>query len=323
MKKVLVTFGPDEEDKYKLRDVFTGYEVVFDESNNAATLNEEAKVDVEIIIGNIAATKLNQFPNLKWLQLISAGTDTYTADVLGNTILTNASGTYGCAVPEYMVGAVFNIYKSFNLYRDLERNGEWKDLGEARCVAKATILSLGLGDIGGNFSRSMKKLGCKVIGVRKDISKCPDYVDEIVSIDNLDEVIGKADVVAISIPDNNETRGMFSRERISKMKDGSVLINVGRGSIVDTEALCDALEEGKLSGAVLDVTDPEPLPSSHRLYKIPNAVVTPHISGRLRGMPETYRYFMEILLDNAKRYVEGRPLRNQVDLKTGYRVDTP
>jgi len=323
MKKILLTFNPDMKDKKRLAQLFSEYEVICSSDNDAVLLSEEIRTDIEVIVGSVPSTKLKLFPNLKWLQLPSAGADGYTADSLGNAILTNASGTYGHAISEYMVGAIFNIYKKFHLYRDLEKLGEWKDLGEVKSVMGSTILSVGLGDIGGNFSELMKRFGCKIIGVRKNISKNPHCLDKLVSIDDIDEVISEADIIAISVPGSDETKGMFSRERIEKIKDGAVIINVGRGIVIDTEALCDALESGKLAGAVLDVTDPEPLPHDHRLYKIPNAVVTPHVSGRLRGMPETYQHFIAILLDNANRYVSGMPLCNVVDTKSGYRVDTP
>jgi Phosphoglycerate dehydrogenase and related dehydrogenases len=322
MKKILLTFAPSGDDKKQLEEIFFKYEVICDDSESLEALDEKTKMGIEVIVGWIPPIKLRYFPNLKWIQLPSAGTDGYTADVMGSVMLTNASGTYGHAISEYMVGAIFNIYKKFHLYRDLETLGEWNELEPVKSVAGSTVLSVGLGDIGGTFSKLMKLLGCKVIGVRKDINKSSNYLDEIVSIENIDSVIGRADIVAISVPGNEDTRGMFTREMFAKMKDKAVIINVGRGIVIDTEALCDALESGKLLGAVLDVTDPEPLPKNHRLYRIPSAVVTPHVSGRLRGMPETYGYFMAILLDNAKRYVAGEPLRNLVDMKTGYRMDT-
>ncbi len=110
----------------------------------------------------------------------------------------------------------------------------------------------------------------------------------------------------------------MSRERLAKMKEGAVLLNVGRGFIVDTEALCDALERGHLSGAGVDVTDPEPLPPTHRLWNIPTAVVTPHISG-FYHLRETHERIVGIFLENLRRFQAGEPLRNLVDFATGYR----
>ena len=111
--------------------------------------------------------------------------------------------------------------------------------------------------------------------------------------EDLDRLLPQADVVAVTLPGTEATRGMLSRERISRMKNGAVLLNVGRGYIVDTEALCDALESGKLAGAGLDVTDPEPLPPEHRLWRIPTAVITPHISGYYH-LKETHEHILRI-----------------------------
>jgi phosphoglycerate dehydrogenase-like enzyme len=164
----------------------------------------------------------------------------------------------------------------------------------------------------------MKALGAYVIGLRRTIQARPDYVDELLPADKLDEVLPKADIVCLTVPGIKDNAGLIGRERLGKMKKGAIILNGGRGSAIDTEALCDALESGALDGAGLDVTDPEPLPPGHRLWKAENAVITPHISGG-RNMPQTGRYMMEINLKNAVRFVKGEKLESLVDYKTGYR----
>ena len=137
-------------------------------------------------------------------------------------------------------------------------------------------------------------------------------------LEDLDQLLPQADVVAVTLPGTEATRGLINKERLAKMKEGAVLLNVGRGFIVDTEALCDALESGHLSGAGVDVTDPEPLPSDHRLWKIPTAVITPHVSG-FYHLRETHERIVEIFAENLEHFRNGEPLRNQVDFSTGYR----
>ena len=134
----------------------------------------------------------------------------------------------------------------------------------------------------------------------------------------LDEYLPQADCVAITLPGTTATKGMFDAERMAKMKDGAILLNVGRGMIVDTDALCAALENGKLAGAGVDVTDPEPLPADHPLWKMENAVITPHISGGYH-LQETHDRIVRIMAENLKRFLAGEPLRNVVDFSTGYR----
>ena len=137
-------------------------------------------------------------------------------------------------------------------------------------------------------------------------------------MEDLDQLLPRADVVAVTLPGTQATQNLLNRERIGRMKEGAVLLNVGRGTIVDTEALCDALESGHLAGAGVDVTDPEPLPPSHRLWRIPTAVVTPHISGYYH-LRETHERIVNIFVENLQRFQAGEPLRNQVDFSTGYR----
>ena len=175
-----------------------------------------------------------------------------------------------------------------------------------------------MGDIGGEFAKRVKALGAYVIGVRRTDTRCPDYADEVHLTADLDVLLPRADVVAIAMPGTRETAHLMDRRRIGLMKEGAVLLNVGRGAIVDTEALCDALESGHLLGAGLDVTDPEPLPQGHRLWEIPSAVVTPHISGFFH-LQETLERIIRISAENLKAYRCSEPLRNLVDFSTGYR----
>lgn len=136
-------------------------------------------------------------------------------------------------------------------------------------------------------------------------------MDELHVMDELRELLPKADAVVSFLPSTSETRGLFGKELFALMKTGSFFVNGGRGDLVRTEDLCDALGSGHLAGAALDVTDPEPLPSDHRLWDIPNAFVTPHASGQYH-LPETLRNVVNICLENVQRYAEGEALRNVV-----------
>jgi phosphoglycerate dehydrogenase-like enzyme len=144
-------------------------------------------------------------------------------------------------------------------------------------------------------------------------------VDELLLPSQLEEALPRADVVAMAVPGTKDTAGLIGRTQLAKMKKGAVIINAGRGSGIDTEALCDALESGNLGGAGLDVTEPEPLPPNHRLWKLENAVITPHVAG-FRFMKETGEYIMKLNLENARRFVLTEPLESLVDYKTGYSI---
>lgn len=286
----------------------------------AEKLTPEDVTWAHAILGNVDPALLQNAPNLQWLQTSSAGVEWYIKPGVlpQGAILTNATGAYGLAISEHMLGMLLSVFKKLELYRDAQRQGIWAGQGNVRSVYGSTVLVLGMGDIGGDFGRLCKAMGAKVVGVRRtDVAK-PDYADEVLLIDQLDQALPSADVVAVTLPGTPATRGLLSRERIARMKPGAVVLNVGRGYIIDTEALCDALESGHLGGAGLDVTDPEPLPEGHRLWGLATAIVTPHVSGGYH-LEETHRRIVGIFVENLGKFLAGERLRNQIDFSTGYR----
>lgn len=329
-KRALVTIPTGERHRNLLQQAAPGWEFRFRGTDTLVCAPQEAlpgqpvtQEDVDwaqVILGNVPAAMLHGFPALEWLQTNSAGVEAYIQPgvLAGDTLLTNATGAYGLAIAEHMLGMLLELFKKLELYRDAQKSGAWQSQGAVKAVYGSTVLVLGMGDIGGEFAARCKALGAKVIGVRRSPRPCPEYADEVHLLEDLDSLLPQADVVAITLPGTDATRGLMSRERLAKMKEGAVLLNVGRGFIVDTEALCDALERGHLSGAGVDVTDPEPLPPTHRLWNIPTAVVTPHISG-FYHLRETHERIVGIFLENLRRFQAGEPLRNLVDFATGYR----
>ena len=329
-KRALVTIPTGERHRNLLQQAAPGWEFRFRGTDTLVCAPQEAlpgqpvtQEDVDwaqVILGNVPAAMLHGSPALEWLQTNSAGVEAYIQPgvLAGDTLLTNATGAYGLAIAEHMLGMLLELFKKLELYRDAQKSGAWQSQGAVKAVYGSTVLVLGMGDIGGEFAARCKALGAKVIGVRRSPRPCPEYADEVHLLDDLDSLLPQADVVAVTLPGTDATRGLMSRERLAKMKEGAVLLNVGRGFIVDTEALCDALERGHLSGAGVDVTDPEPLPPTHRLWNIPTAVVTPHISG-FYHLRETHERIVGIFLENLRHFQAGEPLRNLVDFATGYR----
>lgn len=329
-KRALVTIPTGERHRNLLQQAAPGWEFRFRGTDTLVCAPQEAlpgqpvtQEDVDwaqVILGNVPAAMLHGSPALEWLQTNSAGVEAYIQPgvLAGDTLLTNATGAYGLAIAEHMLGMLLELFKKLELYRDAQKSGAWQSQGAVKAVYGSTVLVLGMGDIGGEFAARCKALGAKVIGVRRSPRPCPEYADEVHLLEDLDSLLPQADVVAITLPGTDATRGLMSRERLAKMKEDAVLLNVGRGFIVDTEALCDALERGHLSGAGVDVTDPEPLPPTHRLWNIPTAVVTPHISG-FYHLRETHERIVGIFLENLRHFQAGEPLRNLVDFATGYR----
>lgn len=287
---------------------------------SAETVTEDDIAWADAILGNVKPELLKCAKNLQWLQTSSAGVEPYTrlGVMPAGAALTNATGAYGLAISEHMLGMLLMIYKKLELYRDGQLKGEWSEQGEVRTLLGATVLIMGMGDIGGSFGRLCKALGAYVIGLRRKDGSRPDYADEVHLTGELDSLLPRADVVAVTLPGTTATRGMLDKNRIALMKPGAVVLNVGRGYIIDTEALCDALESGRLGGAGLDVTEPEPLPKGHRLWSIPTAVITPHVSGGYH-LHETHERIVDIFIENLSRFLRGGELKNQVDFETGYR----
>ena len=288
--------------------------VVFDPSPSDALLSE-----AEIVVGNLPLARLEGAKSLKLLQLNSAGAGGYGALCRRQPPVTvcTASGAYGTAIAEHMLGMLLALQKKLFLYRDLQREGAWKDLGPVTGIIGSRVLVLGMGNIGSEFGRRCAALGAAVTGVRRSRTACPDWCESVAVYDALDALLPDADVVFMSMPETLETVNMMNAERIARMKPGAILLNAGRGSAVDTTALTEALTSGRLGGAGLDVTAPEPLPPEHPLWQCPNAMITPHVSGGYH-LSLTHDNIIRIACGNLKAWLSGAALRNVLDPEKGY-----
>lgn len=284
------------------------------------SVDKQTVQQADIIIGNPPAEMLIDSPNLKWLQLNSAGSDAYIKEGILNkgVFLTNATGAYGLAISEHIIGVLLQLFKKLHVYRNNQKLHLWKDEGEVKSIYSSKVLIVGLGNIGEEFAKRMKAFGAYTIGIRRSNNKKPDFIDELYLMDKIDELLPTVDVVALSLPSTRDTYKMFSMEKLKLMKKGSAILNVGRGNVIDTDALCDLVESGYLLGAGLDVTDPEPLPKDHRIWDIENIIITPHISGGYH-IPETLEKIVQISATNLKNFINGEELTNIVDFSTGYR----
>ena len=177
---------------------------------------------------------------------------------------------------------------------------------------------LGLGDIGGDYARKVHALGAHVIGVRRTNQNKPDYLDEQHTMDDLDMLLGRADIVAMVLPGGSATNHIMDERRLRLMKKGAYLINVGRGNAIDPDGLYKVLKDGHLGGCGLDVTEPEPLPADSPLWELENLVITPHVAGNF-FLPETFERIIRIAGENLAAWANGTPYRNVVDFTTGYR----
>lgn len=316
--KILVTIPVEKRHRKRLEEIAPEADFFY---RAAADVSREFAWDMDIIIGNVSPERIAGTKRLKWLQLNSAGTDGYLEKGVlpKGAALTNATGAYGLAISEHMLGMALGLKKKLYQYAKNQAEGIWRDEGDVTSIWGATTLVIGLGDIGGEFAMRMKALGSYVIGIRRTEAPKPAFADELYPLDRLEECLGRADIVAMSLPGTKETYRLMDRERLKRMKRDAILLNVGRGTAVDTEALCDALEQGWIGGAGLDVTDPEPLPPGHRLWKAPNLILTPHVSGQYH-LKETHERILRIAMENLEAFLRGGKLKNVVDFQTGYRM---
>lgn len=315
-KSILVLMKLNDDQKRFLESGAPGCNFIYTMNGQ---LNEEQLKNADVIIGNPPPEMLKLSKKLQLLQLFSAGVGEYAQQGVlpERTVLANASGAYGLAISEYMLGVLLELYKNLHIYRDNQAEGNWSYAGRVKGIFNSTALIVGLGDIGGEFAARLKALGSHTIGIRRTDSGKPDYLDELYLMDKLEELLPRADIVALSLPETKLTNKVINKSTLQLFKKDAVLINVGRGNAIDTEALCDALEKGQLLGAALDVTDPEPLPREHRLWRIKNAVITPHISGGF-SLNETKDRILGIAAHNLKSLIEGKKLMNVVDKAKGY-----
>ena len=270
--------------------------------------------DVQAVIGCISPALYKDTPQIEWVQLHSAGYENYAAPGVlpEGCILTNASGAYGLAVSEHMLAMTFDLLRHFDVYHRNQAQHLWKEAGYYHSVEGSVVTVLGLGDIGGAYARKMKALGAYVIGVRKHETEKPEWLDEQVTSAHLDEVLQRTDILGMVVPGGPETRHILNAARLARMKDDSMIINVGRGNAIDTDALKHFLSKGKFYGVALDVTDPEPLPPDDPLWDMERVLITPHAAGRF-WLPETVVRILRIAADNLYAYTHGGTMRNVVN----------
>ncbi|MEU0250280.1 D-2-hydroxyacid dehydrogenase [Streptomyces sp. NPDC006235] len=256
----------------------------------------------------------------RWVHASSAGVDSFLFPALVDdpgVVLTNARGVYDEPTAEYVLGLILALAKDFPGTWEHQRRREWRPrLSDG--ITGRTVLVWGTGPIGRAIARLLGAVGMRVCGAgRKARTDDPDF-GTVHGPTTVTPALGKADYVVLAAPLTKDTRGMVDASVLAAMKPGARLINVGRGGLVDEEALIDHLAAGRLAGAALDVFGREPLPAESPLWDLPGVMISPHTAGETTSEREA---LVEVFLDNLTRHIEGRPLRNVVDKRRGYVVD--
>lgn len=254
-------------------------------------------------------------PHLKWVQTTGAGVDALLPlDWLPREVtLTNNRGAHGEKAEDSVTLALLALHTRMMETLEQQRARVWKQILTAP-IAGRTAVVVGFGDLGQGAGRAAHKLGLHVIAVTRS-GKAAAPAHEAFPVSRIDEALARADFLVITTPTTPETRNLVSRERLDRLPRGAAVVNIGRAALIDGEALREKLEAGKLSGAVLDVFEKEPLPQDSPWWTAKNVFVWPHISCDTPG-------YIERLFDrwfgNFARFLEGKPLENAVDRAAGY-----
>ena len=286
-------------------------------------LKEEALKDAlkiaDIHFGQIKQKDFALTENLSWVQSVSAGVEhqLYPEFANSDVALTNAKGCYAPAIAEHTIGLLFSLTRKIGAQI---RKHQWGGSGDQIEMKNLTMGIVGFGGIGRQVARRARAMDMRVVaadirGFYKE--QMGDICDELHYVDEsgLTKLLQQSDVVVCAAPHTPVSEGMFGPSQFSKMKKGAFFINVSRGKLVQTTALQSALASGHLSGAGLDVTDPEPLPSDHPLWDFENVTITSHISGRSQ---HSWERLQAVFVENVGRYIQGHPLVNMVDKAAGF-----
>jgi phosphoglycerate dehydrogenase-like enzyme len=319
--------------------------VATDGSGDGATRDTpevlEAVQDAEIYFGfGVSEGILKVGANLAWVHSAAAGVGPSLSPTMlgGRVVFTNSAGIHAAPMAETVLAMILYFGRGLDFAVEGQRRAEWwqEPYFEVASpiveLADATVGILGFGGIGKEVARRVAALGARVVALKRKPPSPADAALEPVSggaslaprievlhgAAGLDRMLGESDILVVTAPETAETRGLMDRDALRRMRQGALLVNVARGRIVDEAALVDALAAGRLRGAGLDVFPREPLPPEHPLWKLPNVLLTPHVSGVTRGF---WRRETDLIVRNLQRYLAGAPVdewENVVDKLAGY-----
>jgi glyoxylate/hydroxypyruvate reductase A len=280
---------------------------------------QAARAEVELLVGSSGAIRELRplgAPALRMVFTLVAGIDGLAPfDWLPDgAVLINNSGTHGPKAGEYIAMATLMLAARMPAMATAQREGAWRRFFGASLAGRAATI-VGTGGLGAAGARALRAFGVAATGVRTRAEPHPDFSD-VVAVADLDAVLERTEFLVLACPLTPASRGLLDRRRIGLLPAGAGVVNIGRGALLDGQALCDALDAGHLSGAVLDVFDPEPLPPGHRMWTTKNLVITPHVSC---DDPESYNpRSLDVLFANLRALRAGAPAPNLVDLARGY-----
>ena len=310
---VLLLDRDDETLRDQIRQIAPDLEIVAPDDPNALRR-------AHITYGGVdKKTDLSGADNLRWIQVASAGVNGWPLDELQarHIQLTTASGIHAQPITEHMFGMLLMKTRALDQALLAQPKHSWRgdDFGEqATLIADKTLGLLGVGSIGQHAARVGAAFGMRVIGLRRSGEELPD-VEQMFTPDTRLDFFKRCDVVMNTLPLTDDSRAFMGEAEFDALPPGAIVVNTGRGATIDTDAMLGWLRRDEANLALLDVTEPEPLPAEHPLWALPNVLITSHYSG---SHPNYGERAGAIFLDNLRRFLNDEPLRNLVDADAGY-----
>jgi phosphoglycerate dehydrogenase-like enzyme len=286
----------------------------------------DAIATAEVYFGfGITRDLLLAAPRLRWVHSATAGVSSllFPEMVASHVILTNSAGIMGDPIAEYVLAGVLYFLRGLDVALEQQRRAEWNKepfvgaSSRVRELSDCRALIVGTGGIGSAVARRFSALGARCTGVRRHAGRpLPEGFARVAPAEHLDAELSSADILVLATPLTRLTRNLLDASRLECLPQGAIVVNVSRGALLDEVALVQRLRSGWLRGAVLDVFQEEPLPVASPLWRMPNVLLTPHVSAV--SPARFWSRELDLFLDNWARYCAGEPLRNQVDKEAGY-----
>ena len=304
----------------ELRETFPGIEFTSGETDEVLL---KAMQDADVYIGWCSSDLFEEPSSVHWVHSLAVGVENCVSSegfVASKKILTNSQRLSGPSIAEHAIAMMMMLVRGLDQYGAIKTTRDWDAPilpGQDAVweINGKTLLVVGLGGIGTETAKRGHGLGMNVIATRNSRREGPDYVSYVGLADELLTLTARADVIISTVPITPKTTGLFDRNFFKTMKKSAYFINIARGKSVVTDDLVEALNEGELAGAGLDVTDPEPLPADHPLWDQPRVIITPHVAYRSELLRD--RIWM-VVRENLRRYAAGEKLLSQVNVERGY-----
>lgn len=290
-------------------------DVVFEYASSVEDVNAAAaRIQPDIVFSikherfpiesHLAAARL---PGVRWIQVGGSGYEHLAPVDLSGITVTNAAGVLARFLAETVTGVMLAWNGQLYRYRDQQREALWRPLPFTPLCDK-TLLVIGTGAIGRRVAANAGALGMRVLGANRS-ARNENAIDAMYTLADMSQALEEADFVSVHLRLNEDTTHFVDRRLFDAMKPGAFFVNTSRGAVVDTGALVDALQSGRLAGAYLDVFEEEPLPAAHPLWRLDNVLITPHAADQVADWPGRFAAFFA---DNLQRWLDGEPLLNRV-----------